>query len=169
MPRIALDVMGADAGLSPLVAGAAQLSREDEDIEILLVGDQPGISELLGELRYDATRLAVVHADDFVEPGEVPGEALERKPAASILQAVSLVAEGEADALVSAGNTGAMILAASMGFERLPGVSRAALAAVHPTEQRHGPKNDPFALILDVVDKVEETSSTVNWYTARRF
>ncbi len=130
MTTIALDVMGADSGPGPLIAGAAQLSREEEDIEILLVGDQPSISGLLAEIRYDATRLAVVHADEYIDQGEAPAEALERKPAASIFRAVSLVAQGEADALVSAGNTGAMILAASAGFERLPGVPRAALAVI---------------------------------------
>ena len=61
-----------------------------------------------------------------------------------------IVADGDADALVSAGNTGATILASAQRFQRLPGIRRAALAAVYPTEQRHGPKKDPFALMLDV-------------------
>ena len=64
--------------------------------------------------------------------------------------ATGLLKTGEGDALVSAGHTGATILSASAQLQRLPGVHRAALAAVYPTEQRHGPRQDPFALMLDV-------------------
>ncbi|MCC6525288.1 MAG: phosphate acyltransferase PlsX, partial [Polyangiaceae bacterium] len=58
--------------------------------------------------------------------------------------------DGQADALVSAGNTGAVILAAARSFARIPGIRRVALAAVYPTALRHGPRRDPFALMLDV-------------------
>ena len=81
---------------------------------------------------------------------EDPRRALEDKPNCSVLTAAQLVRDGDADALVSAGNTGGTILASAHKFQRLPGIRRAALAAVYPTEQRHGPKKDPFALMLDV-------------------
>ena len=68
----------------------------------------------------------------------------------SILVACRLVRDGYADALVSAGSTGATILAAAQYFNRLPGIRRAALASVYPTASTRGPKSDPFALILDV-------------------
>ncbi len=150
MIRVALDAMGSDRGPDELVEGVAQLSCEETPIEILLVGDEPRLSALLEEQRYDPTRVALVHSDSAISMEEKPGPALDASPDCSVLTAARLVAAGDADALVSAGNTGAVILAAARSFGRLPGVRRAALAAVHPTEARHGPRQDPFALMLDV-------------------
>lgn len=150
MITVALDAMGGDHGLDATVGGAAQLSREDAGVRVLLVGDAAEISARLDEVSYDPTRLEVVHAQGCVAMTEHPGRALERMPDCSILVAAGLVASGDATALVSAGHTGATILASASRFGRLPGVRRAALAAVYPTEQRHGPKRDPFALMLDV-------------------
>jgi glycerol-3-phosphate acyltransferase PlsX len=81
---------------------------------------------------------------------EKPAEALAAKPDSSIAIACDLVARGEGDALVSAGNTGASVLACAKKWKLLPNVRRAALASVYPTELRRGEKNDPFSLILDV-------------------
>ena len=75
---------------------------------------------------------------------EDPKTALKEKPNCSVIRAAQLVRDGRADALVSAGNTGGLILASSMVLERIPGIKRAALAAVHPTEKRHGPKEIPL-------------------------
>ncbi len=150
MIRVALDAMGSDRGSVALVEGVARLSREDLPIEVLLVGDEPQLSTELEQQRYDPSRVVLVHAETAVDMTDKPAEALEAHPDCSVLTAARLVRDGDADALVSAGNTGAVILAAAMTFERLPGVRRAALAAVHPTEQRHGPRQDPFALMLDV-------------------
>jgi glycerol-3-phosphate acyltransferase PlsX len=147
---IALDAMGSDRGPEAMVEGVARLSREDVAVEVLLVGDEPQLSALLSEQRYDPEKVVVVHAGQVVAMNEKPGTALEAKPDCSVLTAARLVSDGDADALVSAGNTGAVILAAARTFERLPGVRRAALAAVYPTESRHGPRQDPFALMLDV-------------------
>src|SRR4029079_5891512 len=99
--------------------------------------------------RHNAERVAVHHAPDFIQMHEKPGEALRHKPLASIAVAAKLVSEGEADALVSAGNTGAGVLACARHFKLIPGVRRAALAAVYPTRATHGDKADPFSLILD--------------------
>ncbi|HJN75352.1 MAG TPA: phosphate acyltransferase PlsX [Myxococcota bacterium] len=147
---IALDAMGSDGGSLPIVEGAAQISREDDGLHVLLVGHEAEITEHLAGQRYDPARLAVVHAEGFVPMDCKPNEVLDEQPGCSVLVAAGLVSDGDADALVSAGNTGAVILAAARTFERLPGIRRAALAAVYPTEARHGPRDDPFALILDV-------------------
>jgi glycerol-3-phosphate acyltransferase PlsX len=88
---------------------------------------------------------------------EKPQEALAGKPEASILVAARLVARGDADALVSAGNTGACVLACARHFKLIEGVRRAALAAVFPTEMRRGEKDDPFSLILDVGATLDAT------------
>jgi glycerol-3-phosphate acyltransferase PlsX len=89
---------------------------------------------------------------------EKPGEALSGKPDSSIAVAARLVAEGKGDALVSAGNTGASVLACARNFKLLPGVRRAGLAAVYPTEIRRGDKDDPFSLMLDVGATLDATA-----------
>lgn len=89
---------------------------------------------------------------------EKPGEALLAKPHASILVAARLLAEGYADALVTAGNTGACVLACAQTLKLLPGIRRAALAAVFPTQIRRGAKDDPFSLILDVGATLDVTA-----------
>ena len=150
MTRIAVDAMGGDQGLETVIKGVARLTTEDNAIRVLLVGDADRITAALGEQSHDPAKLQVVHAATAIAMDESPGEALKQKPDASIAIATQLVAQGEADALVSAGHTGATILAASKHLERLPGIRRTALAAVYPTEQRHGPRGDPFALMLDV-------------------
>jgi glycerol-3-phosphate acyltransferase PlsX len=155
---IAFDVMGSDHGPAEVVRGAAQLSLESPHIHALLVGDRTVIDDALAETKHSGERISVQHASEFVAMTDKPGEALARKPDASVSVAARLVAEGEADAMVSAGNTGAFVLASARHFQLLPGVRRAALAAVYPTRSRHGDKEDPFSLILDVGATVEATA-----------
>ena len=147
---LAFDVMGSDAGPEEVVRGAAALTLEKSDVNVVLVGDGALIDAALGKVRHQAERISVHHAPDWVRPEEKPGPALEERPSASILVAAKLVADGEAHALVSAGNTGAGVLACARHFRLLPGVRRAALAAVYPTHRLRGEKQDPFSLILDV-------------------
>ena len=150
MVRVALDAMGGDLGVTEVVAGAAKLSREERPVRIFLVGDEDAINAALAEHRYDPRWIQIVPATGVVAMDAKPRAALKGMPNCSINVAAQLVKTGEADALVSAGHTGATILAAADHFDRLPGVRRTALAAVYPTEQRHGPRGDPFALMLDV-------------------
>ena len=150
MIRVALDAMGGDEGVAVAVEGAAALSREERPVQVLLVGDVPAIRAALETQRYDPRWIQVVPATGSIQMADKPRQALDAMPNCSINVAARLVRDGEADALVSAGHTGATILAASDHFERLPGIRRTALAAVYPTEQRHGPRGDPFALMLDV-------------------
>ena len=150
MQRIVVDAMGGDHAPEEIVKGAAEASLALPDAELILVGDAEVIGATLPRLRHDGARVRVHHAAQVVEMDEKPGEALAAKPDASILIAAGLVAAGEGDALVSAGNTGASVLACARTWKLIPGVRRAALASVYPTELRRGEKNDPFSLILDV-------------------
>lgn len=150
--------MGSDRGAPATVAGAAEISRHAEAPKLVLVGDEAAIRAELGKVRHDAARIRVVHASQVIAQDEKPKEALERKSDASILVATRLVRAGEADVLVSAGNTGAVTLACAHTFERLPGITRAALGAVYPTERRRGEKDDPFSLILDAGLTLEATA-----------
>ena len=103
---IAFDVMGSDHGPAEVVRGAAALSLETKNVHALLVGDAQQIDQVLAETRHSGERISVHHAPDFVGMHEKPSEALGRTPRASILVATQLVADGEADAVVTAGNTG---------------------------------------------------------------
>jgi glycerol-3-phosphate acyltransferase PlsX len=155
---IAFDVMGGDLGPAEAVRGAAHLSLEAPHIHALLVGDRQAIGAALEQTRHSGERISVQHAPTYVAMDEKPGEALARKPDASIAIAARLVASGEADALVTPGNTGAGILAGAQAFKLIPGIRRAALAAVYPTQRLHGQKDDPFSLILDVGATVDATA-----------
>ena len=155
---IAFDVMGSDHGPAEIVRGAAQLSFESPGVHALLVGDAQQIDAALAETRHNAERISVQNAPEFVAMHEKPSEALGLKKDASVLVAARLVASGEADAVVSAGNTGAGVLACARTFQLIPGIRRAALATVYPTRTWHGTKQDPFSLILDVGATVDATA-----------
>jgi glycerol-3-phosphate acyltransferase PlsX len=147
--RIALDAAGSDLGYAATVAGAAAISMRDGAPSVVLVGDKDAMMAELARHPHAAERIELVHAPAFVAMNASPREALDAAPDASVLVAARLVARGEADVLVSAGNTGAVTLACARTFQRLPGVSRAALGAVVPTEKRRGARGDPFSLLLD--------------------
>jgi glycerol-3-phosphate acyltransferase PlsX len=149
MITVALDVMASDHGPAATVGGAAAASLGEHAPRILLVGDDPEIQKVLDHVEHDPARLRVVHAPAFIPMHASAREALDDTPDASIAVAARLVHEGEADVLVSAGNTGAVTMACARAFGRLPGVRRSALGAVYPTERRRGEKDDPFSLILD--------------------
>ena len=148
MLTVALDVMACDLGPAATVGGAAAVSLGEHAPRILLVGDDAEIGKVLDHVEHDPAKLRVVHAPEFIPMHASPRE-LESTPDASIAVAARLVHEGEADVLVSAGNTGAVTMACARAFGRLPGVKRTALGAVYPTERRRGEKDDPFSLILD--------------------
>jgi glycerol-3-phosphate acyltransferase PlsX len=149
MRTIALDAMGGDNAPECAVAGAARLSLEEGGPDVLLVGDSERVRALLDDREHDPARLSFHHAPDFIAMDAHPRAAIDAQPDASVLVAARLVSAKDADALVSAGNTGAVTLACARTFERIPGVSRCALGAVFPTEQRRGEHDDPFSLILD--------------------
>jgi phosphate acyltransferase len=150
MQRIVVDAMGGDHAPEEVVTGAAEASLALTTAEIVLVGDAAMLGKILVRVRHDGARVRVHHAPTVVEMDEKPAEALAAKPDSSIAIGADLVAAGEGDALVSAGNTGASVLACARRWQLIPGVRRAALASVYPTELRRGDKDDPFSLILDV-------------------
>jgi phosphate acyltransferase len=155
MHRIVVDAMGGDHAPEQIVEGAAAASLNLRGAEIILVGDAAVLGRLLPRMRHDGSRVRVHHAGSYVDMDEKPGEAFANKPDASIFVCADLIANGQGDALVSAGNTGASVLACAKKWKLLPGIKRAALASVYPTELRRGEKNDPFSLILDVGATIE--------------
>lgn len=155
---VAVDAMGGDFAPDEVVKAVAALSLDAPHIQTLLVGDAARIGELLSRLKHNPERIVVDHAPQVIGMDEKPGEAISAKPDASICVAARRVAEGQAEALLSAGNTGAAVLACARHFKLLSGIRRAGLAAVVPTEMRHGDKEDPFSLMLDVGATVEATA-----------
>ena len=127
MARIAVDVMGTDRGAPEIVAGAIMAAGAGH--ELVLVGDREVVEP---ELMASGADLEVVHAPDVVGMGEDPAKAVRDKPRSSIMVAARLVASGDADALVSAGSTGATMTAASIVIGRLEGVQRPAIATPIP-------------------------------------
>jgi phosphate acyltransferase len=132
--RIALDAMGTDRHPAVEVEGAVQALRElAGDFELVLVGERDAIEAELARHEYDRSRLGVVHAPDRIEPGEPAVTAARRKPTSSIVVGLKLQKEGEADAFVSAGSTGAVMAASLFLFRALPGVDRPAVGTILPT------------------------------------
>lgn len=161
MTTIALDAMGGDHAPTAPISAAAHFSLKPDCPNLVLVGDVDIIRAGLANEEHDASRLRIVHAPQSVPMDADPKSALDAMPDASVLVAARLVLAGEADALVSAGNTGAVVLACARTWPRLPGVPRAALGAVYPTERTHGENNDPFALILDAGLTLEADADTL--------
>ena len=147
MPTIAVDAMGGDHAPEEIVRGVAQVSRES-DIQCLLVGHEGRVQAILEEVSYRPERLTIVHAPSVIGMEEDPKEAI-RKRDSSLLVGAGLVASGRADAMVSAGNTGACVLACAKSFKTLKGIRRTALASVFPRKIDE-PGQDPLALLLDV-------------------
>ncbi|MBI4822348.1 MAG: phosphate acyltransferase PlsX [Deltaproteobacteria bacterium] len=141
--------MGGDHAPEAIVAGVAAASK-DVDARLVLVGDRARIEACLKGCEARSDRIEIVHTEGAIPMDASPREALVNNPDASLPTATRLVASTSESALVSAGNTGAVILACAESFARVPRIPRAALAAVVPTERRRGEKNDPFSLILDV-------------------
>jgi glycerol-3-phosphate acyltransferase PlsX len=145
--RIAVDAMGGDHAPEAIVAGAVAAAR-DLGAEVILVGPDARVRGELARHR-GAPALEIVDAPEVIEMHEAPAMALRRKRRASIVVAVELLKSGRADAVVTAGHTGAAMGAALLGVGRIPGVDRPAIAAVLPTQI------EKPAILLDVGANVD--------------
>jgi glycerol-3-phosphate acyltransferase PlsX len=123
--RVAVDAMGGDHGPSEVVLGALDHARAFPEDQVILVGDETTVRGIAGKL---PSNVSIVHASQVVGMDEHPALALREKKDSSILVAVDLVKNGAADAVVTAGHTGAGMAAAVLRLGRLPGVDRPALA-----------------------------------------
>jgi glycerol-3-phosphate acyltransferase PlsX len=129
--RVAVDAMGGDHGPAEVVTGALAFAAANPVDRVILVGDEATIVELARAL---PANVSIVHASQVVGMDEHPALALREKKDASIVVAMNLVKRGEADAVVTAGHTGAGMAAAVLRLGRLPGVDRPALAVQMITE-----------------------------------
>ncbi|QZZ22380.1 phosphate acyltransferase PlsX [Leptothermofonsia sichuanensis E412] len=146
--RIAIDAMGGDNAPAEIVAGALR-AQEELGVEVLLVGDPDQIKASI-KSSVNLSSLRIVPSEGTIEMHEEPLSALRRKPKASINVAMDLVKKKEADAVVSAGHSGAAMAAALLRLGRLPGIDRPAIGAVLPTLIAGKP-----VIILDVGANVD--------------
>jgi glycerol-3-phosphate acyltransferase PlsX len=134
--RIAIDAMGGDNAPEEIIAGVIEsielLSEEDE---LILVGPEDIIGAKLSSFNIRKGSVSIVHAPDVIDMGAVPIESLRKKPKSSIAIIAKLAKRNQADAVISAGNTGACVAAFQMRIRNLPGVNRPGIAVVFPTPE----------------------------------
>lgn len=131
--RIALDAMGGDHAPGPNIEGCVAALQADPELEVFLVGDQPVLEELLEQTGYSGERLRIIPSEGFVGMEEKPTEALRKKPNCSLVVCWKLMAGKEVDAVVSAGNTGAVVAAGLRTRLFLKNVKRPGIAVALPT------------------------------------
>ncbi|MEA4815697.1 MAG: phosphate acyltransferase PlsX [Lachnospiraceae bacterium] len=133
---VAVDAMGGDNAPFEIVKGAVAAINEMNDIKVILVGKSETFLNQLSEMSYNKEALEIVEASEVIGTDETPANAVRRKKDSSIVKGLNLVKNGEADAFVSAGSTGAILLGATVIIGRLDGVLRPALGTAIPGE--HG-------------------------------
>jgi glycerol-3-phosphate acyltransferase PlsX len=149
--NIAVDAMGGDYGPAPAVEGAIQAAQE-LDVGVVLVGDEAQLRDHLHRCRCSDPRVSVRHAPQVVGMHESPAQVARKKRDSSIWIATALVQSGQAQAVVSPGNTGASVVAAIFLLERIKGVERPAIATTLPTVTG-------TAVMLDVGANVDCTAN----------
>jgi len=160
--KIAVDAMGGDYAPQEIVKGVLMALNEEPQLQVILVGDEEAIRHQLTLNNYDK-EIAIVHTTEAVMMDDSPKKALSDKPNASITLATKLLHEGKADALVSAGNTGATVLACAKNLHMIEGLERSALAAIYPTA-KFTPDKRGFALMLDVGATIHCTAKQLSHF-----
>lgn len=136
--RIALDAMSGDQGAESVVSAALLALKEFDDIDLILVGDEAMLKSLLEKHKQVANpHLQIQHASQVVAMDEPPAQALRGKKDSSMRVSINLVKAGEADACVSAGNTGALMATARFVLKTLPGIDRPAICTAVPSLAGH--------------------------------
>lgn len=130
---IAVDAVGGDYFPEVPVKGAVQATQENSDLEILLVGPKEMIQAELDSLEYDSNRIHILHAPQIIGMNESPASAVKSKQSSSIALGLAAHKQGDCDAFVSAGNTGALLAASTFLLGKLEGVLRPTISATYPT------------------------------------
>lgn len=133
--RIVLDAMGGDNAPASTIEGAVSALKEKEGFDIILVGREDVIRDELAKYDYPEERIIIQNARQVIDMGEAPASAIHSKRDSSIVVGMKMIKEGEADAFVSAGSTGAVLVGGQILVGRLKGVERPPLAVLMPTEK----------------------------------
>ena len=150
--KVVVDAMGGDNAPEVTVEGAVEALKVSDKISIILTGRTEDIKKELQKYSYDASRISIVQADDVIGFDEPPVMAIRKKKNSSIVVGLNLVKRGEADAFVSAGSTGAILVGGQFVVGRIKGIERAPLAPLIPTAK--GP-----SLLIDCGANVDARSS----------
>ena len=134
MIRVAVDAMGGDHAPSEIVKGAVSAVSKSKEIQVLLVGQKEAVSKELENHSYPKEQVELIQASEVIETGESPVNAIRKKKDSSIVVGMNLVKSGEADAFVSAGSSGAILVGGQVIVGRIKGVERPPLAPLIPTE-----------------------------------
>ncbi len=132
MVRVAIDAMGGDHAPEALITGALAALATLEDLHIFLVGRDEEIKKVLEKKEYPPGRIEIRHADEVIEADDDPGLSIRRKKQSSMVKALQMVRSGEAEAFLSAGNTGALMAGGLLFLGRIGGISRPALLTPMP-------------------------------------
>jgi len=133
--KIAVDAMGGDNAPQEIVKGAVEAVKERKDIHVFLVGQKDAIEHELGKCNYPSGQITVIHAEEVIETAEPPVLAIRKKKKSSIVIGLNMVKQKEADAFVSAGSSGAILVGGQVIVGRIKGIERPPLAPLIPTEQ----------------------------------
>lgn len=131
---IALDAMGGDNAPNEIVKGAVMAVREAEGFDVLLLGDEAAIKEVLEKEGYSGSRITIKGTTEVITNDDVPTRAIKQKKDSSMVVGFELLRDKKVDSFVSAGNSGALLAGAVMILKKLPGVDRPAVASAVPTK-----------------------------------
>lgn len=135
MTRVVLDAMGGDYAPAEPVKGAVEAVKNRDDIQVLLVGQEDVVRAELAKYTYPEEQIRVVHAEEVIETAEPPVNAIRKKKQSSIVVGMNMVKQREADAFVSAGSSGAILVGGQVIVGRIKGIERPPLAPLIPTEK----------------------------------
>jgi glycerol-3-phosphate acyltransferase PlsX len=136
-PRIAVDAMGGDSGPPAMVAGLARARRRDSSLNFLIFGDEKAVKAELRKHPALKTGVEIVHTPEAIGASDKPSQAIRRAKSTSMGMAINAVKDGDADAALSGGNTGALMAMSKLALRTMPGIDRPALAALLPTLGDH--------------------------------
>lgn len=132
---IAVDCMGGDNAPGEIVKGAIEACNKNANIDLKLVGIEDAISKELEKYTYNKEQVEIIHTTEIIETGEPPVAAIRAKKDSSLVKSMMLVKEGAADAMVTAGSTGATLVGGQLLVGRIKGVKRPPLAPLIPTDK----------------------------------
>lgn len=152
MTKVVLDAMGGDNAPREIIKGAVEAVQKRDDIHVILTGKEDVINKELSGYTYNKEQISVVHAEEIIETAEPPVMAIRRKKDSSIVVGMKLVKDGTADAFVSAGSSGAVLVGGQLLVGKIKGVERPPLAPLIPTEKG-------FSLLIDCGANVDARPS----------